>query len=155
MKNLLFSSNSNGFSGINCQIPSYGYPINPFQPSVPSIPALNPCNSNPCSNGGQCICLNTGNYYCVCPNGYIGLNCESANQPSTSNPCLLNPCLNSGQCVVSGTNYYCVCVNQYSGTNCQYSAANIPINSCLVNYCQNGGSCIPNNVLGSYYCQCW
>ena len=35
----------------------------------------NECTSNPCQNGGQCV-ANTDTYFCVCINGFTGLNCE-------------------------------------------------------------------------------
>ena len=38
----------------------------------------NPCISVPCSNGGSCLSLEGGSYYCICRNGYRGNNCESA-----------------------------------------------------------------------------
>ena len=36
---------------------------------------LNDCSFNPCKNGGECFSQNPG-YFCQCPEGYDGRNCE-------------------------------------------------------------------------------
>ena len=51
--------------------------LSPYSPSFLLID-INECDSNPCQNNGQCE--NTlGSYYCVCPHGFLGINCGSGN----------------------------------------------------------------------------
>ena len=39
------------------------------------IAALDPCDSNPCLQGGLCATIETG-YRCYCPDYATGVNCE-------------------------------------------------------------------------------
>ena len=34
------------------------------------------CNDNPCQNGGDCFLRRTTGYYCACPVGWMGQNCD-------------------------------------------------------------------------------
>jgi hypothetical protein len=87
--------------------------------------AYNPCDPNPCLNGGTCI---DGD--CECTDDYIGPDC------GTPNPCFPNPCLNGGTCFNNGQ---CSCPPGYSGIFCEIR------DPCIPNPCQNGGTC--NNGL--------
>ena len=42
-----------------------------------------PCDSNPCQNGGSCIDAN-GNYTCMCPVEFEGPNCDVTVGKSTT-----------------------------------------------------------------------
>ena len=39
------------------------------------IENINECDSSPCKNGGSCY-DGLNDYFCLCPVGYRGLNCE-------------------------------------------------------------------------------
>ena len=44
---------------------------------------MNPCNSNPCQNQGTCSVngvSSTYTYFCTCPSGYTGVNCQTCKQ---------------------------------------------------------------------------
>ncbi|NXG69912.1 FA7 factor, partial [Baryphthengus martii] len=40
-----------------------------------TVSCLNPCNTNPCNNGGVCK-IRHYNYFCICPPKFGGTNCE-------------------------------------------------------------------------------
>ena len=55
--------------------------------------------SNPCLNGAACTPYGKSSYYCTCPVGCKGVNCENCYDPSSSG-----------------------CID-YNPTNCQYYAS--------------------------------
>ena len=63
----------------------------------------NPCQINPCRNGGICTPIYSGNnynlYQCSCLNGFGGSNCESVYNPCYTNG--LSNCQNGGICTVN------------------------------------------------------
>ncbi|CAH1105370.1 unnamed protein product [Psylliodes chrysocephalus] len=90
---------SGGFIGTRCQ--------------------LLPCDYKPCPESK--ICLNTykenstiDSYFCVCPDGFTGENCEER-----INYCLNSPCLNGGICNNDYTNFTCTCSSLYYGSHCE------------------------------------
>jgi hypothetical protein len=51
-------------------------------------PLENPCVSQPCLNGGQCVQTEVSSYQCQCPAGFDGKNCElDAHVCQTQQPC--------------------------------------------------------------------
>jgi hypothetical protein len=88
--------------------------------------------------------------YCICLNGYFGINCEYG--PFCNNS---NECSGNGRCSIikSDIGEYiqtCVCNPGFFGQNCEQSA-------CLPNICENGGTCAMAAVMTgqtSYYCKC-
>ncbi|XP_060594614.1 delta-like protein D isoform X2 [Ruditapes philippinarum] len=68
---------------------------------------------NPCHNGGNCVDKTIG-YYCMCPPGYRGFNCEY-----DLNKCLNNPCENGGRCENQINRRTCHCADGFEGTNCE------------------------------------
>lgn len=51
---------------------------------------INPCNSNPCLNGGACNHVNH-TFSCTCSEGFTGIYCQE-----TQDTC--DKCFNKGQC---------------------------------------------------------
>ncbi|XP_026535720.1 protocadherin Fat 3 isoform X2 [Notechis scutatus] len=101
-----------------------------------------PCERNPCQNGGTCISVPSGGYQCSCLSQFTGRNCESE-----VTACFPNPCHNGGSCDPIGSAFICTCKSGLTGVTCDED-----INECEREECENGGSCV--NVFGSFLCNC-
>uniref|UniRef100_A0A803V7W6 Neurogenic locus notch homolog protein 1 n=1 Tax=Ficedula albicollis TaxID=59894 RepID=A0A803V7W6_FICAL len=141
-----------------------------------------PCASNPCANGGQCVPFEA-HYVCRCTAGFHGANCKQ-----DVNECNISPpvCKNGGSCTNEVGTYQCSCRPAYTGQNCEhlyvpcnpspcqnggtcrqigdttYDCTCLPgftgqnceenINDCPGNNCKNGGTCVDG--VNTYNCQC-
>uniref|UniRef100_A0A8C8AQ69 Milk fat globule EGF and factor V/VIII domain containing n=1 Tax=Otus sunia TaxID=257818 RepID=A0A8C8AQ69_9STRI len=84
------------------------------------------CDVNHCQNGGTCLTgINETPFFCICPEGYIGIDCNETEK----GPCHPNPCHNNGECQLVPnrgdvfTDYICKCPAGYDGVHCQNSCA--------------------------------
>uniref|UniRef100_H3AXW9 Sushi, nidogen and EGF like domains 1 n=1 Tax=Latimeria chalumnae TaxID=7897 RepID=H3AXW9_LATCH len=103
---------------------------------------LEACLSEPCQNGKVCRETDTG-YVCECPEGYVGLTCESG---SLTSEC---PCQNGGSCVDGNSS--CECLPGFTGPHCEL--VEVTTTPCSSNtQCPNGGSCLEYG--GTYVCTC-
>lgn len=91
MKFHLFS----GFTGKNCEL------------------EVNPCDSQPCLNGGSCIADGL-TFTCACLPGYHGDLCAQS-----ESKCNDTVCKNSGECAEAGLEVICQCLPQFYGPRCQ------------------------------------
>ncbi|XP_070566446.1 EGF-like repeat and discoidin I-like domain-containing protein 3 [Ptychodera flava] len=86
--------------------------------SAPST-SCDPCENNPCKNGGTCFQISKSctEYVCLCTGCYQGLTCEDDFGVCQDN----NPCQNGGQCVADDLceNASCVCFGCFWGSNCE------------------------------------
>ena len=70
---------------------------------------------DPCLNGSVCSDL-VFDYFCACPDGYEGKDCET-----NISECDPNPCLN-GACTDLVNDYYCTCDAGYIDRDCEVDA---------------------------------
>ncbi|KRZ33196.1 Neurogenic locus Notch protein, partial [Trichinella pseudospiralis] len=112
---------SSGYIGENCQFED-------------------PCNVNPCKNGGNCT-------YRIKPNDTISSNCSCLDGINCDDTAVLSceetPCQNDGICVVDTG---CICAEGFTGSFCEED-----IDECQMDVCDHG-KCI--NRIGTYSCEC-
>ncbi|XP_071792429.1 uncharacterized protein [Asterias amurensis] len=141
-----------GFKGRRCQFTkrprtthSHGSRSSGSSSST-EIPAPQPCDYNPCWNGGTC--LPEGDpYTCKCRPGYAGRRCEIAPVP---NPCEQDPCSGHGKCYSTRDGgYRCECNPNYGGSRCNHV---IKVNPCDRSPCKNDGRCLTRG--DDYQCHC-
>ncbi|XP_041457583.1 mucin-17-like [Lytechinus variegatus] len=106
---------NNGFTGTNCQQQTAFSPnediCNVVRPERPD------CQGGaPCYNSYQSFTSDV-DYYCDCPIGLTGHNCETI----APNPCESNPCQNGGNCLPFKLYYTCSCPQGFLGDRCQTS----------------------------------
>ena len=105
----------------------------------------NPCISNPCQYGGDCVRESnmTSEYRCQCAIGFTGPDCCYA-----LDACELFPCKNGGKCVKGFYgDYFCDCLHGFKGENCEEM-----LSPCDVAECHNGGRC--QETGNGYMCSC-
>ncbi|KAM9469862.1 milk fat globule EGF and factor V/VIII domain containing b [Clarias gariepinus] len=76
-----------------------------------------PCHPNPCKNNGICEPLRGdvfGGFFCKCPKGFEGTNCEK-----NVNDCAAQPCQNGGSCQDLDGDFFCKCPSPFVGKFCQ------------------------------------
>uniref|UniRef100_A0A3Q2PMY3 Delta-like protein n=1 Tax=Fundulus heteroclitus TaxID=8078 RepID=A0A3Q2PMY3_FUNHE len=104
---------------------------------------LNYCGRHqPCINGGTCLNTEPNLYYCACPPGYSGKNCEIA-----EHSCVSNPCLNGGTCQEVAAGYECLCPSGWEGSLCEKN-----LDDCASSPCAQGGTCI--DLEDGFECVC-
>ena len=105
---------------------------------------IDPCVSNPCSNGGTCTKISVTDFRCTCHGGYAGVLCDSE-----VDHCRHSPCRNGGTCTSFETTYNCTCSRGFWGKKCRKKN-----NPCRPNPCQNNGDCVRLETHGEIRCRC-
>ena len=106
------------------------------------IDSCNDVSVFPCQNGATCYDLPFGLYYCDCPEGFLGNQCEI--RTCASSLCAINT---TSACLDTASGHSCVCVEGFTGTTCD-----IDIDECADSPCHNG-KC--NDLIGEFTCDCF
>ncbi|XP_021435995.1 protein delta homolog 2-like isoform X1 [Oncorhynchus mykiss] len=105
-------------------------------------------NEAPCQNGATCYTNISGEYSCLCPNGFYGRNCEHKTGPC--HKIGKSPCKNRGQCEDSSgyaPELSCRCLAGFSGPRCETN-----MDDCLMRPCANGATCLDG--INRFSCLC-
>lgn len=101
------------------------------------------CSSGPCMNGATCHARGTNEYYCQCPSGWTGPNCEHDHDECQASSGLCG----HGICVNSPGSFKCYCEPGYTGLLCD-----LDVDECLSHPCRNNATCL--NKVNDYQCIC-
>lgn len=126
------------------------------------INVFDPCDSNPCLNGGGCFLdSDFKSYSCFCTVGFTGKFCESK-----FDACAVNKCQNGGKCIKKLNSFECQCKpgadgTMFTGELCEIALRKgnrlcpdgRPQHNCLINPCMYQ-TCpgVPNVVCRPDYC---
>lgn len=125
----------------------------------------------PCRHGATCVMEDSGEYVCVCPEGFHGRNCELRAGPCHQRRCgllvLLSavllwwwlhsrclvsrpPCRNGGRCEDAdgfAAELTCHCLAGFTGHRCETD-----VDDCLMMPCANGATCLDG--VNRFSCVC-
>ena len=103
--------------------------------------SVDPCQPNPCTNGGTCNAQNTTSYTCTCPPDFTDTNCETQIDDCVGVEC------GNGTCVDGIKSFECMCLTGFTGTFCD-----INIDECETTGCVNG-EC--TDLINAFQCDCY
>lgn len=101
----------------------------------------------PCKNGATCVLNDSGEYNCLCPEGFHGRDCELKTGPCQKTK---SPCKNGGLCEDLGgyaPQLSCRCLVGFTGPRCETN-----MDDCLMRPCANGATCLDG--VNRFSCVC-
>ncbi|XP_051946511.1 protein delta homolog 2-like [Xyrauchen texanus] len=101
----------------------------------------------PCQNGATCVLNESGEYNCLCTEGFHGRNCELKTGPCQKTK---SPCKNGGLCEDLGgyaPELSCRCLAGFTGPRCETN-----MDDCLMRPCANGATCLDG--VNRFSCLC-
>ncbi|XP_063047246.1 protein delta homolog 2 [Engraulis encrasicolus] len=101
----------------------------------------------PCRNGATCVTEDSGDYTCLCPDGFHGRHCEFKMGPCYNTK---SPCKNGGLCEdLSGFSAVlkCRCLAGFTGPRCETN-----VDDCRLQPCANGATCVDG--VNRFSCLC-
>ncbi|XP_051771954.1 protein delta homolog 2 [Ctenopharyngodon idella] len=101
----------------------------------------------PCQNGATCVLNDSGDYSCLCPEGFHGRDCELKTGPCQKTK---SPCKNGGLCEDLGgyaPELSCRCLAGFTGPHCETN-----MDDCLMRPCANGATCLDG--VNRFSCLC-
>ncbi|KAG7266227.1 hypothetical protein CRUP_026949 [Coryphaenoides rupestris] len=122
----------------------------------------------PCRNGATCVMEDSGEYSCVCLEGFQGRQCQLKTGPCSQkrtlrcrclagyggarcerdlDDCALRPCASGATCLDGVNRFSCVCPRGFAGRFCT-----VNLDDCASRPCANGGRCLDG--AGAFRCLC-
>ncbi|XP_037079156.1 adhesive plaque matrix protein 2-like [Pollicipes pollicipes] len=163
-----------GWRGFTCKTPDTTTAV--VAESKPTSLAVQNCQKySMCKNGGTCT-PNGRTFKCVCPSGWRGFTCKTADTTTAvvveSKPTSLavqncqrySMCKNGGTCTPNGRTFKCVCPSGWRGFTCktpdtttavvvESKPTSLAVQNCQkYSMCKNGGTCTPNGK--TFKCLC-
>ena len=114
--------------------------------NILSFADIDDCKDNPCNNGGNCI-DGVASYTCVCPVGFLGLDCEKSGLK-----CFTSKLYQSSFRIDwNSTKNFMIKLKLHKAFKLIWIAS-ADIDDCQSNPCKNGGVC--NDGTNSFTCSC-
>ncbi|XP_068597073.1 protein delta homolog 2 [Brachionichthys hirsutus] len=101
----------------------------------------------PCLNGATCVMEDSGEYTCLCPDGFHGRRCRLKTGPCHQRR---SPCRNGGLCEDAdgfAAALTCRCLAGFTGSRCETD-----VDDCLISPCANGATCV--DAINRFSCLC-
>ncbi|XP_038586164.1 protein delta homolog 2 [Micropterus salmoides] len=101
----------------------------------------------PCRNGATCVLEDSGEYTCLCPDGFHGRDCQLKTGPCHQRR---SPCKNGGLCEDAdgfAAELTCRCLAGFTGPRCEND-----VDDCLMMPCANGATC--QDGVNRFSCVC-